>query len=223
MNSKDILQLYNSAKRITDSDMLWAVFETRDKDYPLAYDTETTSLSFGETSYLYVDESIHKPYKYPFVFGMSMCIMNEERPYLLWVRYDDKELFKAASNILQEECLKTVHNAKYDLRCLKENGTIVAPDTDCTHTMSRIYYDRRRNHKLKKLIEFVCPQLSQWEDPIKKELTKIKTRYTRAGYPKDYANYSFIPDKLMSTYAIYDAFFHEIMWIWFDERACWRE
>ncbi len=52
----------------------------------------------------------------------------------------------------------------------------------------------------------ICPELSDWEDNVKAASRRIKSRYTRAGYPKEYTNYSFIPNKIMGPYAMTDTF-----------------
>jgi DNA polymerase I-like protein with 3'-5' exonuclease and polymerase domains len=72
--------------------------------------------------------------------------------------------------------------------------------------MSRIYWDRRKSHALDALTEFLCPQLCEWKEDTKKELTRIKTRYSRLGYEKDYANFSFLPEELISSRGMIDTF-----------------
>lgn len=236
MSSNAILKLYEDLKLIESPEELRWAFAHRDADLPLVYDTETTSLIWGELSYNKefasdevspftdpLDEALFKPYMYPYCFGISLCIMAEGRAYLLWVRRldENREMWETVIEILKRDCLKCCHNAKYDRRVMKSNGTIVAPEIDCTNVQSRIYFDRRQSHGLKALSEFLCPALSQWDDPIKSTLTKLKNKYTRAGYPKDFVNYSFIPHDVMDTYASLDAFMTLMLWIFFKGRADW--
>lgn len=98
-------------------------------------------------------------------------------------------------------------------------------------TQARILWDRLRKVGLKKLTEFICPGLSQWDDPIKKELTRLKNKYTRlinAGeldWPHDdvdYANYSHISEEIMGKYASSDAFMTLMLWLRLQGEAKWR-
>jgi DNA polymerase-1 len=50
------------------------------------------------------------------------------------------------------------------------------------------------------------PELSAWEVDLKKEWTKLQSRWTRATYPTGYTNYSFLPDSMIGPYAQTDAF-----------------
>ncbi|KKK56489.1 hypothetical protein LCGC14_3064010, partial [marine sediment metagenome] len=48
------------------------------------------------------------------------------------------------------------------------------------------------------------------EDNLKAVLTQLKSQHTRAGYPRGYVNYSFLPDDLVGSYAMIDAY---ITWL----------
>lgn len=222
MTSKEILNLYNSSKIIETDEELYRVFRNRDKSLPIAFDTETTGLDFHEKSWLYMNEETQMEMSFPYIFGISMCIISDGIPYLLWALWNSSK-YATACDILAEQDMKTAHGAKYDLRVCEKNGINVAPTVDDTYTMSRIYYDRRRKHSLKDLTEFICPELSQWGDPIKEETARLEKKYSKKkGYPKGYVNYSFIENAIMASYSMLDSFMALILWKWLDERAIWR-
>lgn len=222
LTTKKIIQLYKHSKVIKTCKELNTVYRNRDTRFPLSFDTETTSVTFNSNSFLYQDIGPILCDK-PFVFGISMAIMSEGKMYLLWTRHTQKALYKAACSILKKKCHKTAHNARYDIRVLQGHDVIVAPEIDCTYTMSRIYFDRRLKHSLKSLAEIICPELSGYEEPIKAELRRLRASHTRKGFLKDYVNYSFIKDKLMSEYSMLDSFFGLILWIYFEERSIWND
>lgn len=222
LTNKKIIQLYENAKIISSVKELQTIFKNRDAQYPVSFDTETTSESFNVISNLCDQRGFGVfPHSQPFVFGISMAIISKGRMYLLWARYNTS-LFNAACRLLAKKYLKTAHNARYDIRVMQENGFAVSPEIDCTYTMARIYYDRRKKHSLKSLAEIICPELSSWELPVKEELKKLRTKYSKMGFEKNYVNYSFVSDEVMSKYSMMDAFFGLILWIWLNERAVWR-
>jgi len=221
LTSKKILQLYNNSKVVKTAKELSSVYKNRDKRFPISFDTETTSETFNTISYLYLNDNDIKKVHLPFCFGISMAIISKGIVHLLWAR--DNSLFRAACMLLGKKGLKTAHNARYDIRVLEENHAVVpvAPDVDCTYTMARIYWDRRKKHSLKALAEILCPELSGWDEPVKSELRKLRTQYTRQGFTKDYVNYSFVPDKIMSKYSSLDSFWGLVLWIYLREKAIW--
>lgn len=223
LTSNKILQLYKQAKIINSVKELRSVVKNRDVRFPLSFDTETTSATFNNFSYLYcknIPNNVCLPYNYPYIIGISMAVMVERKIHLLWARRPSS-LFNAACKVLSKKSSKTAHNARYDIRAMNENGFDVAPEVECTYTMARIYWDRRQKHSLKALAEILCAELSGWEEPIKTELRKLRTAYTRKGFPKDYVNYSFIPDEIMAKYSSLDSFWAMILWIYLEEKAKW--
>lgn len=222
LTTKKIIQLYKHSKVIKTCKELNAVYQNRDTKLPISFDTETTSVTFNSLSWLYQEPEPILCDK-PFVFGISMAIISEGKVYLLWARHTQKALYKAACSILRKKCHKTAHNARYDIRVLQGHDVIVAPEVDCTYTMSRIFFDRRLKHSLKSLAEIICSELSGWEEPIKAELRKLRAGHTRKGFPKDYCNYSFIKDELMLKYSMLDSFWGLVLWIYFEKRATWRK
>ena len=221
LTSDKILKLYRCSKVIKNAKELRQIYKERDKKYPLGFDTETTSETFNTISHLYIDDETTLQCPYPFVFGISMAIMLKGKIYLLWARYGTP-LFKAACKIINKKSSKTAHNARYDIRVMEENGFNVKPVVECTYTMARIYWDRRQKHSLKAFAEIICPELSGWDEPIKNELRRLKASYTRKGHPKNFVNYSFVSDKLMSKYSKLDSFWALILWIYFGDRAIWK-
>ena len=171
----------------------------------MVFDTETTSISFNMPSYFHLNEHTDILVHNPLPFGFSLAIPYQNEIALLWGRIGT-QLYDEIADLLTVPGYKIAHNAKYDIRVCREQGIEVAPTIDCTLTMSRIFWDRRMKHSLQALSEVICPELSDWEEPIKREMTRIKTRYTRSGYPKGYANYSFLPDEMISEYSMIDCF-----------------
>lgn len=220
LTTNNIIRLYNSSKVIKAVKELQSIYSLRDMRFPISFDTETTSVTFNALSWLY-KETGPLLCDHPFGFGISMAIVSKGKIYLLWARHTQAPLYKAACSILRKKCHKTAHNARYDIRVLQGHDVIVGPDVDCTYTMSRIYWDRRLKHSLKSLTEIICPELSGWEEPIKTELRRLRTKHTRLGFPKDYVNYSFIDDDLMSKYSMLDSFWGLILHTYFSKRAIW--
>jgi len=145
--------------------------------------------------------------KQPTIFGISLAFRYKDRIILVWARRDgDISLYLNTESLLKSNVTKSWHNARYDLRVCKENRIKVGGQQHCTLTMARIYWDRRKKHSLQALSEFLYPELSDWEVKVKKEFTKLQTRYTRAGHEPGYTNYSFLPDELVGPYSMTDSF-----------------
>lgn len=221
LSYKKIIRLYESSHIIKYANELQSIYRDRDTKIPLAFDTETTGVDFNQSSWLYQEPEPILCSK-PFVFGISMAIMSEGKINLLWARHTQKPLFKKACEILDKKSLKTAHNARYDIRVMEENGFNVKPDVDCTYVKSRIYYDRRQKHSLKALAEIICPELSNYDEELKSILRRLRSKYTRQGFEKNYINYSFIPNEIMSKYSILDSFWAIILHIYFSRKATWR-
>jgi len=214
--SDAVYKLYKKAHKRTKLDRLsaegldyWAKQArlhagSKEPERFLAFDTETTGLTFGVPSYLRAGKTdVCVPN--PQVFGLSMCLALEDELLLLWGRIQT-ELFDAMVDTLAKPGLKCAHNLRYDLKVCAESGIEVAPETHDTLTMARIFWDRRRSFKLQRLSEFMCVDMSDWEEGQKAEWTRVQTRYTRRGYPKGYCNYSHIPDRIMGKYSMADSF-----------------
>ena len=208
IDSKAILDLYNNTQKITkvcaEQKHAFNYWKSRNKKEPLAFDTETTGISFGVPSMLRYKRS-EILVRDITVFGISLAIPTQDTLFLFWARLGT-ELFEEAKELLNTPGRKIAHNARYDLRVCQTSDINVAGPIDCTLTQARIYWDRRQRFGLHPLCEMICPELSDWEDEVKASSRRIKARYTRAGYPKDYTNYSFIPNKIMGPYAMTDAF-----------------
>jgi len=187
----------------------------------MSFDTETTGVIFREPSYLFLNEKKIILVDKPTVFGISMAIPYGRRIVLTWGRLGTP-LFEASKRFLGVQKPKVAHNARYDLRVCEENGIKIRGEIEDTYTMSRIFWDRRRKHSLQALSEFLCPELSDWEEAPKRELSRQRNQYTRAGHPKNYVNYSFLPDKVIGPYAITDAFMDLMLYRYLEERAIWR-
>ena len=214
----------------------------------LATDTETTSLTFGlptvlwtgndflgsEDSYftsvmdsVSIDtgkESTLLQHVQDVVdcmcFGISLAVERDGVVHCFWGRLGSP-LFKSIVKLLEVEGPKCFHNARYDLRVMQVNKIQIASEVECTYTMSRILWDRRRQHGLKSLSEFLCPELSCWDDIVKQELTIIRRQLKKLGLDMDLCNYSFINDVLMSKYAMQDTFMGLMLWERLNEEAKW--
>ena len=211
----NVFDLYNSAPKITEACRLQrSVFKYWwcHNDDPIwgcmAADTETTGVTFHAPNYLMWGTTVIQLWQ-PFPFGISMCIPTNDELVLFWGRMGT-ELYEEMLKLLQYPGYKVFHNSRYDLRVLKHNNMRIANTIDCTLTMSRIGWDRRRNHDLKDLGEFICPQLAGWDAELKAVVKNNKSKWTRRrnklGLPliKNFANYSFAPDELVGKYKAQD-------------------
>lgn len=206
-----VLQLYRDSYKIKKSSALqrrifayWCEHNTDPVYQCMSFDTETTGLAFHTPSNLMHNGTVIVVDN-PFPFGISLCIPYKKELALFWCRMGT-HLYDDALELLQHKGHKCAHNARYDLRVLHHAGTEVLPEVGCTLTMSRIGWDRREHHDLQRLSEFICPELSDWEVGLKAILRNIRASYTRKGYPKNYSNYSFIPDDVISKYSMVDGF-----------------
>lgn len=170
----------------------------------ISCDTETTGLDFNGVSYFNTGKYIIR-YNGVKIFGISAAYHHNTKLFLIWARIGT-ELFPKVCAMIGSRIGKTWHNARFDLRALKENRIKVSGKQHCTLTMSRIYWDRRKKHSLEKLTEFICPELCDLKDPAKDKMRKLKSHYTREGCPEDYVNYSFLPDEIISRRAMLDAY-----------------
>ena len=209
----NILQQYEEAIKITQWSNEAKILLANPKGVICA-DTETTGLLFHTPSYLWDEQRWVDD---PFPFGISLSFLHEGRMVLVWGRLGTK-LYDECVRLLASPNIKTWHNCKYDRRVCKVNGLGLNGPQNCTLTMSRIYWDRREAHGLQELSEFLCPELSGWEVDFKKEITKLKTYWTRkvkkdniwlppGMKPNEYFNYSFITDSKIGKYSMVDAFF----------------
>ena len=207
----DILLQHKQAKRIWKYNKNSRLLLRRKKEI-VCCDTETTGLLFHTPSVLHDDHD--RIVDNPFPFGLTLAFPHKDRLVLVWGRYGT-DLYKACQDVFASECMKVWHNAKYDLRVCKTNDIEVNGTQLCTLTMSRIYWDRRKSHGLQQLSEFICPGISDWEVDLKKELTKLRRQWSKKkdewnpawiGNPKEYVNYSFLPDKMIGGYSMTDVF-----------------
>lgn len=211
-----VLDLYNDAIWITDCCKIqreifsyWTKHNTDPIYQSLAWDVETTGITYGKPSYLHygsTDIEVHNPT----VFGISMAILYKDRIALLWGRHTN-DLYFDMLKLLNMRGQKVGHNIKYDLKTCVSNNIKVEGNSDCTMTMARICWNRLKRFALQKLCEFICPAISDWEDEVHRESKKIKSSYTRKGYPKEYSNYSFIDDAIMGPYSMTDSFVCQIL------------
>jgi len=201
---QDILLQHKQARQIWKYDKSVGLLLKRKKDI-VAADTETTGLLFHRPSVLHDDYDRIVDNPFPFDKGQLV---------LVWGRYGT-DLYKACVDVFASDCMKVWHNSKYDLRVCKVNGIEVNGTQLCTLTMSRIYWDRRKSHSLQALSEFICPGISDWEVGLKKELTKLKRQWSKRkdewnpdwnGDPKEYVNYSFLPNEMVGGYSQTDVF-----------------
>jgi hypothetical protein len=234
-----IKQQYDLCRDIRTVAELRRVYNWRDRAWPICYDTETTALDFGVPNVLFdpVTETVVSEQLYPVVFGISLAIVVQSKyvtdgtngMYLCWAR-KPSDMFDAACEVLEKDQSKLCHNVKFDSRVTEANDIKVGGQQNCSMVMSRMYWNRRRSVGLKKMTEFLCPVLSQWQAPVDRGLARLKSKYTRL-YNKgelewydgvDYANFSFIAESIMSTYASVDAFMTMMLWMRLQGEADWR-
>jgi len=219
---KPILEQYNKTLKFTKlTPLARRILSSWDGKQTMAFDTETTGVVFHQPSYFH-DSSTNIDYKKnsPFVFGISLAIPYRDRIALFWAAHWST-LFLPVQGLLKRGGAKAAHNARYDLRVCKENGIIVAPEVECTMTMARIYWDRRKKHSLEAITEFLCPELCDLKEPTEKALTRLKTKYSKDGYEKDYVNFSFLPDELMAERSMLDSFMCLMIYRYLQEKARW--
>ena len=209
------IDLYNEAPKITEvSNFQRGLFDEtlhtctkkqRDRVFGMvAFDTETTGLTFGAPSYLHLDNMDVLVHDIK-VFGISLAIPTKDGLALIWGRYGTP-LFEACCKFLEHDFPKVGHNVRYDYRVMRRNGFKVGGELNCTLTMARVFWNRRKRVALDKLVGFVFPEMDGYESELKAVLRNLRSSHTRAGYPKDYVNYSFIPDDIISKYAMLDVF-----------------
>lgn len=222
MDNKQILSYYSNRVIIRNTDDFRSSLKLRDPAYPLVFDTETTGLTWGMDQYLHTSAG-DILFKYPACFGISHAWMVDNTIHVAWCpRYHP--MFRISLDILKAPGLKLAHNIKYDFRVCDSNNIPVNTGGmwDDTLTQSRIYWDRRRQHGVQRLMEMLCPEISGWEVAHKKEMKRLRGKYTRAGYPKDYVNFSFVENRITAPYSRGDSFRTLIEWMVLQERAIWR-
>jgi hypothetical protein len=175
---------------------------SRQQNSPLlatAIDTETTSATWGIPQDYGGRQTQH-----PIIFGISACVPGPGGLHLLWGRLGTP-MFDWMVEQLGRPGFKVAHNSRFDVRVFAAEGIAVAPTVDDTLTMSRIIWDRRKKFDLQTLAEMLCPEVSDWCTPVRKELTRLRREFKKgnAGRPP---NYSDVPDEIMGPYSMTDSF-----------------
>ena len=212
MGSEQILKQFEDALKITEWNRHAKMVLKKPRGV-ICCDTETTGLLFHTPSYFKDEE---RWVDNPFPFGLSLAFNYLGRIVLVWGRYGSK-LYEECKRVLMLPNIKIWHNMKYDLRVCKTNGIEVRGPQHCTLTMSRIYWDRRKDHRLQALSEFLCPQISAWEEELKEIKKREKAKWTRlvkkekiqlpeGMEAKNYWNYSFLPHEVIGAYSMCDVF-----------------
>jgi len=211
-SSKMILDLYNGSvkfkKSCAEQHKIFQHWTNHNSDpiyQAMGFDSETTGLTLGIPTYLHIGNNTDIKVNNPAIVGLSLAIPYEDKIALFWGRLGT-DMYDEIVGILGVKGHKVAHNSKFDMRTLTTNGIRFAPTINCTLTMSRIYWDRMKKFSLDDLCEVICPELSGWKSDLQVVLTRLKRTYTKAGYPKEYVNYSFIPDDIISKYAMQDVF-----------------
>ena len=175
MTGEQILRQFEDALKITELDKKTKKVLSNVRGV-VCCDTETTGLLFHTPSYFKDEE---RWVDNPFPFGLSLAFNYNGRIVLVWGRKGCK-LYDVCKSVLASPNIKIWHNMKYDLRVCKTNGIEVRGPQHCTLTMSRICWDRRKDHRLQALSEFLCPQISAWEEELKEIKKREKAKWTRA-------------------------------------------
>jgi DNA polymerase-1 len=175
-------------------------------DDALVFDFESTGVNFNLPQQRYMPElggavKVHDIQP----FGIALAFPVEEHLALAWCR-DGTEMWDDAMTLLATDKPKVAHNLRYDLRLARAYGVELNGELCDTLTMARIHWNRRTKFDLKDLGGVVCPELYGWDDELKGMLRNLKSSHTRAGYPKNYVNYSFLDDEVIGEYAMIDGF-----------------
>jgi DNA polymerase-1 len=187
----------------------WAEHNSDPVSECMAWDTETTGLTFGMPTVLRTpDGDLEKKDIVP--FGFSLCIPYKDKLATVWARHTNVKLWNEVENLLLVPGQKVGHNIRYDLKVCAANKIKVAGVNNDTLTMARLHWNRRQKFDLKNLTSLVAPEFDGYEDELKAIMRNLKSSYTRSGYPKGYVNYSFIDDDVIGKYAQLDAF---ITWL----------
>ncbi len=174
----------------------------------LAFDTETTGLERGQT---YSFEEFACEHKKRLIFGISAAFRDPvtRNIHLIWARHNSNELTDLLSDLLsQSRIVKVAHFAKFDIGTLKENNYTLSGVVDCTYTIAKLLHDRRRKHDLESMTELYFTEKSGWKYKIDEQLQILRREARSSGVPKkdiDRINYSFIDDKTMGNYSMFDA------------------
>ncbi|MCP5006483.1 MAG: hypothetical protein GY941_21475 [Planctomycetes bacterium] len=234
-----IANQYKMLRHVSDAEELKALYSKRSKDWPVAWDTETTGLVRGVPNVLYDPDAktVISEQLVPAVFGLSMAFVVDSEYVtdgwnglcLVWSRIGT-DLFDTMKKLVADKQEKVWHNFKYDSWVCQESGIHVGGVQNCTVIQARSFWNRRRSVGLKKLTEFLCPGLSQWDSEIDAEMKRLKAKWTRAynngeyewyeGVP--YCNYSFVPEELMSQYASLDSFMCLMLWLRLQSECAFR-
>lgn len=212
-----ILEKYNSAtwcvKICKEQRAIFKWWMSLKRKPCIGVDTETTGLYFGLPTYIKLD-CVSNTFKSKaliverpdvVVFGISLAIEKDDIVHLFWGRLGSP-LYNDIVKLLAVRGKKAIHNARYDIRAFKASKIKLAPEAECTYTMSRMYWDRRKKHNLQALTEILCPELSDWEEPILAEFKRLKKQYKKGGFDDKYVNYSFIADDIIAPYSMTDVF-----------------
>lgn len=193
-------------KRIRDGKLTYAVV-----------DTETTSLDPWADWAWYYSKQAGKVVSKDWggrVFSIQFGFYDEVKDRLdcVYVDVEDEESMDVAFKILSWRALTLVgHNIKFDIQMSHVSGIPFKCKIWDTLTASRLTHDRLPKHDLKWLGNFFSGRdgkhADKWEDEVKRWLTRTKTAHTREGFPKDYVNYSFVPDEIMKEYALKDIWY----------------
>ena len=168
-------------------------------ELPMGVDTETTSTMWGvPTEY----EGIKS--QSPIVFGISACIPGPRSLHLVWARLGTP-MWNWLVPKLGTSCHKALHNSRYDLRVCRDQHITLAEPTNCTLTMARIIFDRKKKFDLQTLAEMLCPEVSTWCTPVHREMNRLRREFKKAGRDRR-PNYSDILDGIMGPYSMTDSF-----------------
>jgi len=200
MNSQQIFANFQNCKSITEYDGRAATafndWQIQGKPV-LGWDTETTGLD-----------------RHARLFGISLAFETHIGFYTAWARKGTK-LYLHLKKMLEWTDNLVAHMARFDIRMMSYEGMDLSR-TDCTYTMSRIINDRRNSHDLESLTEIYCPELSGYENEVKKEFARLKRVARKEGRDPELVTYEDIDDSTMSPYAQIDAFrclmFHYHLW-----------
>lgn len=148
------------------------------------------------------------------VFSLQFGFYSAEADRLncVYVDVEDEESMAIAEKILCWRELTIVgHNIKFDVQMCENSGIKFRCKIWDTLTASRLTHDRLPKHDLKWLGNFFSGKsgsdTDKWEVEVKSWLKRARAEHTRQGFPKDYVNYSFVPNEIMTEYALKDVWY----------------
>jgi DNA polymerase-1 len=151
----------------------------------------------------------------------------------LFIPWWDSKGLEEARALLARPLLKIGHNIKFDAQILRKHDIPLATPWFDTLSASRLVYPRTtewgtmgdakpvlRSHSLKDLFHLFSMggEDVKYDLEVKTWLRRAKSAATRSGKPKDWINYSALPDDVLIPYALSDIWAEFVVYMMLEER-----